>query len=141
MNEVNIPGVAAINTAATSKKMVWAGRIISGIMTLFMLLDGVMKLIKPEPVVKGTMQLGFPESTIVGIGIVLLIGTVLYLIPRTAVLGAILLTGYLGGAIASQVRVSAVLFNIVFPFIFGVLVWFGLFLRDRRVRDLIPLRS
>jgi len=141
MNDVNIPGVVEIKTATISKKMVWAGRIISGIMTLFMLLDGVMKLIKPEPVVKGTMQVGFPESTIVGIGIVLLIGTVLYLIPRTAVLGAILLTGYLGGAIASQVRVSAVRFNIVFPFIFGMLVWLGLFLRDWRVRDLIPLRS
>jgi hypothetical protein len=141
MNEVSISGVVEAKAAADSKKMIWAGRIISGIMVLFMLMDGVMKLIKPEAVVKGTMELGFPENTIVGIGIVLLISTVLYLIPRTAVLGAILLTGYLGGAIASQVRVSAVLFNLIFPFLFGVLIWLGLFLRDSRVRELIPLRS
>jgi hypothetical protein len=105
-----------------------------------LLLDGVMKLIKPRPVVEATVQLGYPESTIVWIGIALLVATVVYLIPRTAILGAILLTGYLGGAVATHVRVGAGWFPIVFAVIFGVLVWGGLYLRDSQLQGLIPLR-
>ena len=129
------------NVGATSKKMVWAGRIVSGLPVLFLLLDGVMKLIKPAPVVQTTTQLGYMESSIVGMGVALLASTILYAIPRTAVLGAILLTGYLGGAVATHVRVGGPLFSIVFPIIFGVLIWGGLWLRDQRLRALIPLSS
>ena len=124
-----------------SRKALWAGWILSALPALFLLFDGGMKLFKPEFVVKATVQLGYPERVIVPLGIVLTVCTLLYLIPRTAVLGAILLTGYLGGAVATHVRVGAGLFEITFPVIFGTLLWAGLFLRDRRLRDLIPLRS
>jgi len=123
-----------------SRKALWAGWIFSALPALFLLFDGGMKLFKPEFVVKATVQLGYPESVIVPLGILLTVCTVLYLIPRTAVLGAILLTGYLGGAVATHVRVSAGLFEIVFPVIFGALLWGGLFLRDPQLRKLIPLR-
>jgi hypothetical protein len=128
-------------TASVSKKALWAGRIISGLPVLFLLVDGVMKLFKPASVVEATVQLGYPEGAIVGIGIVLLACTVLYVIPRTSILGAILLTGYLGGAVATHVRVGAGLFPVLFPVFFGVLLWGGLYLRDDRLRALIPRRS
>ena len=128
------------HTAPNSKKMLWAGRIVSALPVLFLLMDGVMKLIKPAPVVEATVGLGYPETVIVPLGLVLLICTVLYVIPRTSVLGAILLTGYLGGAVATHVRVRGGLFPIVFPIIFGVLIWGGLYLRDMRLCALIPLR-
>ena len=127
--------------AATSNKQLWAGRILSGLPAAFMLMDGGMKLFKPAPVIKATVQLGYPESVIVGLGIVLLASTFLYLIPRTALLGAVLLTGYLGGAVASNVRAGTPLFNTTFPIIFGVLLWGGLWFRDHRVRELLPLRE
>jgi hypothetical protein len=117
-------------TSSPSKARLWAGRILTGFTTLFLVMDGTMKLFKPPMVVEATVQLGFRESFIVGIGAVLLLCTTLYLIPRTAILGAILLTGYLGGAVATQVRVSASLFNIAFPVIFGCCLWGGLCLRD-----------
>jgi len=126
-------------TAPNSAAALWTGRIMSFLPALFMLLDAAMKFTKPEMVVKTTVELGYPESVITGLGIVLLISTVLYLIPRTAVLGAILLTGYLGGAVATNVRVGAGLFPICFPVVFGVLLWGGLFLRDERLRKLLPL--
>jgi len=130
-----------ISTQSTiSNKRLWASRIMSGLPALFLLVDGGMKLFKPPVVVEATVQLGYPESAIVGIGVVLLICTILYLIPRTAILGAILLTGYLGGAVATQVRVSAVLFNIIFPVVVGALLWGGLWLRDRELHDLLPVR-
>lgn len=125
---------------STSKRMTWAGHIMTVLSALFLLLDGVMKLVKPAPVVEATARLGFPESALAGVGIVLLACTILYLIPHTAVLGAILLTGYLGGAVATQVRAGSGLFETFFPVIFGALVWGGLFLRDARVRELIPMR-
>ena len=128
-------------TAPVSKKALWAGRIVSGLPALFLLLDGIMKLIKPAPVVEATVKLGYPKNVIIPIGIVLLVCTVLYLIPRTSVLGAILLTGYLGGAVATHVRAVGGMFSIVFPVIFGVLIWLGLYLRDDRLRALVPLRQ
>jgi len=124
-------------TSSISRKQLWTGRVLSGIVSAFFFLDGAMKLAKPAPVVAATLQLGYPESAIVGIGIVLLLCTVLYLIPRTAILGAILLTGYLGGAIATNVRVSAPWFNILFPVVFGCVVWAGLYLRYRRLRSIL----
>jgi DoxX-like protein len=128
-------------TAPVSKKMLWTGRIVSALPALFLLLDGVMKLFKPAVVVEGTVKLGYQETVIVPLGIVLLTCTVLYIIPRTSVLGAILLTGYLGGAVATHVRLGGGLFPISFPIILGVLIWGGLFLRDTRLRALIPLRK
>jgi len=124
-----------------TKKTLWTGRILSGLPTLFLLFDAVMKFVKPAPVIKGTVELGYPESVIFGLGVVLLICTILYAIPRTAVLGAILLTGYLGGAVATHVRVGGPLFNVIFPVIFGALIWGGLYLREERLRVLVPFRS
>ena len=117
----------------------WAGRIMSALPALFLLVDGAMKLAKPEVVVKATVELGYPESVIAGLGIVLLACVVLYVIPQTAVLGAILLTGYLGGAVATHVRVGAGLFSISFPILLGALLWGGLVLREDRLRTVIPL--
>ena len=100
-----------------------------------------MKFVKPEPVVKTTLELGYPESVILPLGIVLLAATILYVVPRTAVLGGILLTGYLGGAVATHVRVGNPLFgHTLFPVYLGALLWGGLCLRDRRLRALLPLR-
>lgn len=119
-----------------SKGTLWVGRIISGLPALFLLMDGAMKLFKPAFVVDATVKLGYPENVIIPIGVVLIICTILYLIPKTSVLGAILLTGYLGGAVATHVRTGESLFSIVFPVIFGVLLWLGLYLRDSRLRAL-----
>src|SRR6266702_1700059 len=124
-----------------SKPMQWTGRILSSVAVLFMLMDGVMKLFRPSFVVQASAQMGYPESTLFGIGFALLICTVLYVIPRTSILGAILLTGYLGGAVASQVRVSAGWFNVVFPVVFAALTWGGLWLRDRRLQTVLPLAT
>jgi hypothetical protein len=128
-------------SAPNSATQLWAGRIMSGLPALFLLVDGAMKLVKPEEVVTATVELGYAETVILPLGVLLLTCTVLYLIPRTAVLGAILLTGYLGGAVATHVRAGQGPFEILFPIVFGALLWGGLWLRDRRLRDLIPLRS
>jgi DoxX-like protein len=132
----------AMSTTHTSisNKELWTGRILSGLAAAFMLFDGGMKLFKPAFVVKATVQLGYPESVIVGLGIVLTVSTLLYLIPRTALLGAVLLTGYLGGAVATNVRIGAPLFNIVFPIFFGAILWGGLWFRHQSLRELLPLR-
>ena len=121
----------------SNKSSLWAGRILSALPVLFLLLDGVMKIVKPAFVVEATVQLGYPESVIVALGVVLIACTILYLIPRTAVLGAILLTGYLGGAVATHVRVGGPLFSILMPVILGAMLWGGLYLRDERVRSLV----
>ena len=127
-------------TALTSRTRLWAGLVVSALPALFLLVDAAMKLVKPAVVVEATVKLGYSESVIVPIGIVLLVSTVLYLVPQTSVLGAILLTGYLGGAVATHVRAGEGLFSIIFPVIFGVLIWLGLYLRYDRLRTLIPLR-
>jgi len=114
---------------------------MSALPGLFLLVDGGMKLVKPALVVEATVQLGYPESVIVGLGIVLTVSTLLYLIPRTSILGAILLTGYLGGAVATNVRVNANWFNILFPVMIGALLWGGLWLREVRLQTLIPLKE
>src|SRR3977135_1637927 len=116
-----------------SPVMLWAGRIMGALPALFLLVDGAMKLVKPEQVVKATVELGYPESVIFGLGILLLACIALYVIPQIAVVGAILLTGYLGGAVATHVRVGAGLFPILFPVIFGALLWGGLYLREPRM--------
>jgi uncharacterized protein YndB with AHSA1/START domain len=125
-------------TTPVSGKMLWAGRVVSALPVLMLVMSGVMKLVKPAPVVEGFAHLGYPEGLALGLGILELACTVVYVIPRTSVLGAVLLTGYLGGATATHVRVGEPSFA---PVLLGVLVWGGLYLRDRRVRALLPLRS
>jgi len=123
------------------KKMLWAGRIVAALPVLFLLVDGAMRLAKPEIVVKTTVGLGYAETIIRPLGIMLLACAILYLIPQTAVLGAILLAGYLGGAVARQVRAGQGLFGILFPVVLGILPRGGLVLREARLRALVPLRS
>lgn len=129
---------ATIQTAPVSGKMLWAGRIISALPVLVLLLSGVMKLVKPVAVVEGMTRLGYDERLALSLGLLEIASTVIYLIPRTSVLGAIVLTGYLGGATATHVRVGDPFFA---PVILGMLIWLGLCLRDERLRALLPLRS
>jgi hypothetical protein len=128
-------------TSPGSSKLPLIGWIVGGLPALFLLIDGAMKLGKPAVVVEATLELGYPENVIVPLGFVLLACTILYLVPRTAVLGAILLTGYLGGAVATHVRAGEGWFPILFPVVFGALLWGGLYLRDPRLRALAPLRT
>ena len=123
----------------TSNSSIWTGRIISALLILFLLFDATIKLLKAAAAVQGTVQAGYPEAVVRPLGIVLLLCVLLYSIPSTSILGAILLTGYLGGATATMVRTSNPLFWI--PVICGVLIWLGLFLQDARLRVLIPLRA
>lgn len=121
-----------------SRRNIWAGRILSGIPVLFLLFDAVGKLLKLQPVVEGTVSLGYSENVIVPLGILLLICVVLYVIPLTSILGVILLTGYLGGAVATHVRISNPLFShVLFPVYVALLLYAGLILRDERVRALL----
>jgi hypothetical protein len=124
---------------SVSKSSAWAGRIISVLVVLFLLFDSAIKVLKLAAAVDGTVQVGYPASVVRPLGIVLLACVILYVIPRTSILGAILLTGYLGGATATMVRLSNSLFWM--PIAVGVLAWLGIFLRDDRLRTLIPLRS
>jgi hypothetical protein len=123
-------------TNRSSGIMIWSGRVLSALAALFMLLDGVMKIVKPPQVLEATARLAYPVSTLTGIGIVLIACTVIYLIPRTSILGAILLTGYLGGAVASNVRAGSGWFETIFPALFAALIWGGLALRSRTLRAL-----
>jgi hypothetical protein len=124
----------------SKRKQLLAGRIVTAVPVLFLLMDGGMKLFKPSFVVKATTELGFPESTIVGIGTVLLASVVLHLVPRTSFLGALLITAYLGGAVASKVRVGAPVFDITFALIVAILLWGGFWLREPSVRAILPLQ-
>src|SRR5713226_9015686 len=133
---------SATRTAPVSNKRLWAGRIMSALPVLFLLFDSVIKLMKIAPVVEAFAQLGYPLSLAPVIGIIELVCVVVYVIPRTSILGAILLTGYLGGAVATHVRTgSPLLSHTFFPVYVAVLLWGGLFLREDRLRALIPLRS
>lgn len=129
-------------TVPVSKKMIWAGRIMSTLPVLMLLMSGVMKFVmhfaKPPEMVEQFSKFGYSESVLLPLGVVELVCTLLYIIPRTSVLGAILLTGYLGGATATHVRVAD---SFIAPIILGVLIWGGLFLRDARIRAIVPLRS
>jgi len=122
-----------------SRKTIWAGRIISTLPVLLLLFSATLKLASPPGVVEGFKKFGYPEELIRVLGAVELTCTVIYLIPRTSVLGAVLLAGYLGGATATHVRVEDPHF--IMPFLAGVLVWLGLFLREPRLRALLPLRN
>ena len=126
--------LAATHPVPAIKTTIWAGRIISALAILFLTFDSIIKVLKLPPAVEATSQLGYPASLVVTIGLIELACLVIYTIPRTSVLGAILLTGYLGGAIATQVRAESTLFSLVFPVIIGALIWGGLFVRDERLR-------
>jgi hypothetical protein len=126
--------------SARPKWMQWIGWGMTGLMMAFLLFDSVSKLVLEQHVVEATTKIGYPSDLIRPLGIICLVCTILYAIPRTSILGAILLTGYLGGAIASKVRIEDPLFSsVLFGVYFGILIWGGLYLRDERLRALIPL--
>jgi hypothetical protein len=122
------------------KWMQWSGWGLTGFMIAFLLFDSVSKIALEQHVVEATTKIGYPLDVIRPLGFICLACTILYAIPRTSILGAILLTGYLGGAIASKLRIEDPMFSsVLFGAYFGILVWGGLFLRDERLRALIPL--
>jgi hypothetical protein len=124
--------------ASNSKTLIWVGRTVSTLVVLFCAFDGIMKVIKEPHVISASSELGFSTNAMVLIGVLMLACTVLYAIPRTTILGAVLLTGYLGGAVVSNLRVGHPVFECTFPVIFGALAWGGIFVREPRVRELIP---
>jgi hypothetical protein len=127
-------------TKTTSKGMTWTGRVLSTLTVLFMLFDAFGKFAKPAPVVEASARLAIPTPQITSIGILLLVSTIIYAIPRSAVLGAVLLTGYLGGAVAIQMRAGSPTFETVFPVMFGVVLWGGVYLRVCGLRRVFPVR-
>ncbi len=139
MSTVGVTAKAGV--METSRASLWAGWIITILVILFLAFDGITKLIKAPHVLSAMADLVFPVGTIVGIGAVLLVCTLLYAIPQTSVLGALLLTAYLGGAVAVQVRVGHPVFECSFPIIFGVLVWLGIYLREPRLMALVPIKT
>jgi hypothetical protein len=134
---------------ATAEPLAWpstnqryAGWILSGLAVLFLVLDAALKVFRVPAAVEGTVQLGYPDSVIFPLGVLQVVLLITYLVPRTSVLGAVLWTGYLGGAIATHVRLLNPLFtHVLFPVYVAALLWGGLWLRDRRLRALLPLRS
>jgi len=126
-----------IQTVPVSKKILWLGWILSILPVLMLLMSAVTKFLKPAPVLEGFSRLGVPESLALPLGILELVCTVIYVVPGTSVLGAILLTGYLGGATATNLRVGE---PYLAPVIIGVVVWAGLYLREPRLRALLPFR-
>ncbi|MGM0922758.1 MAG: DoxX family protein [Bacillota bacterium] len=127
---------------SVSKGRLLTAWVMSGLVILFMLLDSIMKFVKPAQVVEGTLSLGFEEHHIFIIGLLGLLSTILYLVPRTSLLGAVLLTGYYGGVIVTHLRLDAPLFShTLFPVYLAVLAWGGLWLRDETVRSLFPFRK
>lgn len=131
----------AVSTGTISSAAIWTGRVLSGLVTVFLLFDGAIKLIPLDIVITTSQQLGIPVHLAQTLGVLTLIGTVLYALPRTAVLGAIWLTGYIGGAIYVHVLAGSPLFSHTFFGIYlALMMWGGLYLRDERVRALVPLR-
>jgi DoxX-like family len=126
---------------AGSRRRLWAGRLLSWLAVLFLLFDSIAKLLEVQPVIDGTIQLGYPRDIVFTLGVILLSCVVAYMIPRTSVLGALLLTGYLGGAVATHVRVANPLFShVLFPIYVAALLWGGLILRDARLGAFLPIR-
>jgi hypothetical protein len=135
--EATIPSTTTTTTKTpgTVDRKLWTARILGSLVVLFLLVDGVGKVLRLAPYVEGTAKVGYSDGVLVPLGLVLLASTALYVFRRTAVLGAILLTGYLGGATATHVRIGQ---PFVFPVVIGVIVWGCLYLRDERVRALLP---
>jgi DoxX-like family len=124
-----------VSTTRPTHKKNWTARILGALLVLFLVVDGAGKVLSLAPYVEGTAKVGYPAGALVPLGIVLLTSTILYAIPRTAVLGAILLTGYLGGAVATHVRLGQ---PFIVPTVFGIIVWGCLYVRDGRLRTLLP---
>jgi hypothetical protein len=136
---------STLRVSPVSNASLWTGRVLSGLVIVFLLFDGIIKLIPIAPVIETLQQLGYGENltgVARGLGVLTLAIVVLYAIPRTAILGAILLTGLLGGAMATHLRVGSPLFtHLLFGLYLGLMAWGGLYLRDERLRALIPMRS
>ncbi len=131
----------ATQGGSISKKTVWTGRVLSGLVTAFLIFDAAIHILKPAPVVEAFANLGLPLRLAVALGIIELVCLLLYVFPQTSILGAALLTGYLGGAVAIQMTTSNSFFGeILFPVYVGIVVWGGLYLRDERLRTLFPWR-
>jgi len=125
-----------------SRKAVWTGRVLSGLAVLFLLFDAGVKVLEHPMAVQGTAELGYPQAVIFGLGILQLVCLAVYLVPRTAALGAVLWTGYFGGAVATHVRIGHPLFShVLFPVYVAALLWAGLWLRDERLRSVLPVRA
>ena len=127
-------------TKTASMASIWTGRVLSTLTVLFMLFDAFGKFAKPAAVLDACARLGIPTPQLFSIGVLLLISTIIYAIPRTAVLGAVLLTGYLGGAVAIQMRAGSPSFETVFPVLFGVVLWGGVYLRECGLRRVFPVK-
>lgn len=141
MTTIAISNAAALNPTTSSGKAIWTGRVLSTVAVLFLTMDTAMKLLLVPVAVAGTKQVGYPVNVIFPLGVVSLICLIVYLIPRASILGAILWTGYLGGAVATHVRIGDPLFShILFPVYVALLLWGGLWFRDARLRALIPVR-
>ena len=139
-NQPDMMEPPAGKTKTASTRLIWTGRVLSILTVLFMLFDAFGKFAKPAPVLEASARLGIPSSQIFSIGILLAVSTIIYAIPRSAVLGAVLLTGYLGGAVAIQMRAGSPTFEAVFPVIVGVVLWAGVYLRDCGLRRVFPVR-
>ena len=126
-------------SSPVSKTTLWIGRVMSALPVLLVLFGSVMKLMKTASVVEGFTRAGVPERLIIPVGIIELVCVIVYVIPQTAVLGAILMTGLLGGATLTTLRVGDPTYPM--PVVLGMLAWGGLFLRDTRLRELIPIRK
>ena len=132
---------AAAHRGTWTRRSRWTGRIISGVVAALLTADSLGKLVQARPVLEGTAQLGYPTSVVFGLGVTLLCCVVLYVVPRTSLLGVVLLTGYLGGAVATHVRVGNPLFtHVLFPIYIAALAWYGIMLRDPRVSVFVPWR-
>ncbi|MFO0830198.1 MAG: DoxX family protein [Phycisphaerales bacterium] len=125
---------------APSRARLWTGRVLSVVPSLLLLVGGAMNLAQTKDAVEGAAKYGYPESAVFPLGVTIVVCTLLYLIPRTSTLGAILLTGYLGGAVATHVRASDPVAFVVLPAVFGAVLWLGLLLREPRLSAVLPLR-
>jgi len=132
---------SSTQSAPVSRASLWAGRVISALLVAFLLFDGITKIVKEGHVLEAFAQFGYPGSLAPVIGTILVVCVAVYVVPPTSILGAILVTGYLGGATEVNVRAGNPLFETLFPIIFGMLVWGGLYLRDPQLRMFIPLRG
>jgi hypothetical protein len=124
---------------ATSRASRIIGLVLTVLIALFLLFDGAMKLVQPRFVTEATARIGFPVHALMPIGVTLIVATLLYVVPGTAILGAVLLTGYLGGAVATQVHAGSSTFEMLFPAIYGALIWISMLLRESRLRPLLPV--
>jgi len=128
-------------SATESKGMLWTGRIISGLVVLFMLFDSITKLIKIPQVIEASAKVGINGHELFWIGVTLLVSTILYIIPQTSIFGTILVSSYLGGAVCADVIAHQPVFNSCFAIAFGILTWLGVWLREPRLRALVPFKS